>query len=235
MLTASFILSISSSLSSADTHSSWGFRMTNTSAKSIGIGSVGTSATPIRLTIFSTSGNSAFIMRSTFVVVSIVSLSELPGLSIVWNAISPSSSWGMNSPPILVNIKTVRANMATAIPTIHFPLFKVLTKSGSYFRCTQCTKRSPQDFFSVLGGFKNKADIIGTYVRQRNIAPIIANMNVSAIGLNILPSMPSRANMGKNTISIINCPKKAAFIIFFDALAAISSRFSLFKDFFFRI
>ena len=70
---------MSSSFVETVVHSLLGFRITKTSAKSIGIGSVGISATPILLTIFSTSGNFAFIICSTLVVVSIVSVSELPG------------------------------------------------------------------------------------------------------------------------------------------------------------
>ena len=34
------------------------------------------------------------------------------------------------------------------------------------------------------------------------------------MGLNILPSIPDKDNMGIKTIRIINCPKTAEFIIF---------------------
>ena len=73
---------MSSSLELAEVHSLFGFKITKISAISIGIGSVGISATPIRLTIFSTSGNFALTIFSIFVVVSIVSVNELPGFKI---------------------------------------------------------------------------------------------------------------------------------------------------------
>ena len=143
ILMASFIFSTSSSLLSADTHSSVGLRMTKTSAISIGIGSVGTSATPIRLRTVSTSGNSALTMRSILVVVSMVSESKLPGFKMAWKAMSPSSNCGMNSPPILVKTNMVTAKRASAIPTTIFPFESAFVSKGSYFLSIQCTNLSP--------------------------------------------------------------------------------------------
>ena len=54
---ASLNLSANSSLDSAETHSSLGFKEIITSLSSMDMGSVGTSAAPIRLTTCFTSGN----------------------------------------------------------------------------------------------------------------------------------------------------------------------------------
>ena len=45
------------------------------------------------------------------------------------------------------------------------------------------------------------------------IAPKTAKPKVNAIGRNILPSTPVKKRMGVNTMSMINWPKKAEFII----------------------
>ena len=52
----------------------------------------------------------------------------------------------------------------------------------------------------------------------------MANIKVSAIGLNIFPSTPCKARMGTKTIRMISCPKKAEFIILLEAVKAILSR-----------
>ena len=46
------------------------------------------------------------------------------------------------------------------------------------------------------------------------MAPTKAKLKVIAIGLNIFPSMPVNERIGIKTMSIINCPKIAEFIIF---------------------
>ena len=78
---ATLNLSANSSLVSADTHSSFGFNLMITSLSSIDIGSVGTSAAPIRLTTCSTSGN-FFNIFSILVVASIVLLKDVPVFNI---------------------------------------------------------------------------------------------------------------------------------------------------------
>ena len=75
---SSFILSANSSFDLADTHSLFGFIFTIMSLSSIDIGSVGTSAAPIRLTIWSTSGNLFSIVFSIKVVVSMVLARDVP-------------------------------------------------------------------------------------------------------------------------------------------------------------
>ena len=75
---ASLNLSASSSFDSAETHSPFGFSETITSLSSIDIGSVGTSAAPIRLTTWSTSGKLSSRIFSILVVVSMVLLREVP-------------------------------------------------------------------------------------------------------------------------------------------------------------
>ena len=44
---------------------------------------------------------------------------------------------------------------------------------------------------------KHKADTIGTYVNESINAPNMAKTTVCAIGLNIFPSTPTKANIGK--------------------------------------
>ena len=66
-------------------------------------------------------------------------------------------------------------------------------------------------------GFKKIDATTGTYVKHKSIAPNKAKLNVIAIGLNILPSIPDKDKIGIKTIKIINCPKTAEFIIL-DAL-----------------
>ena len=56
--------------------------------------------------------------------------------------------------------------------------------------------------------------IIGIYVKERIKAPTKAKATVCAIGLNILPSIPCKVNIGRYTIRIMICPKTALFIIF---------------------
>ena len=75
---AFFILSANSSLLEAETHSDLGFNFTMTSLSSIDIGSVGTSAAPILLTTWVTSGKFFRIICSILVVVAIVLESEVP-------------------------------------------------------------------------------------------------------------------------------------------------------------
>ena len=93
------------------------------SAISIGIGSVGISATPIRAVTVLISGKLSNRIVSIFLETLIDSDNELPGLMSACIARSPSSSWGTNSPPILEKIKpAIRSNTAAADKTISFSL-----------------------------------------------------------------------------------------------------------------
>ena len=78
ILSASLNLSANSSLLSALTHSSFGFSFMMTSLSSIDMGSVGTSAAPIRLTTWSTSGKFFKRIFSILVVISMVFPSDVP-------------------------------------------------------------------------------------------------------------------------------------------------------------
>ena len=59
----------------------------------------------------------------------------------------------------------------------------------------------------------NRAEAIGTHVRESIAAPISANDTTCAIGRNILPSIPTSAMMGIYTIRMMICPKVAELII----------------------
>ena len=51
------------------------------------------------------------------------------------------------------------------------------------------------------------------YVRDKMNAPRIAKLTVWAMGLNILPSMPTSANIGRYTIRIMISPNAAEVLI----------------------
>ena len=53
----------------------------------------------------------------------------------------------------------------------------------------------------------------GNQVKPKNMAPNKAKLNDSAIGRNIFPSTSPSERIGMNTMSMINCPKMAEFII----------------------
>ena len=71
-------LSANSSFEFAETHSPFGFSLIITSLSSIDIGSVGTSAAPIRETTCSTSGKLSNKICSICVVISTVFVNEVP-------------------------------------------------------------------------------------------------------------------------------------------------------------
>ncbi|MNL49962.1 hypothetical protein D3C87_1729380 [compost metagenome] len=84
------------------------------SLSSIDIGSVGTSAAPILLTTCSTSGKFFRIIFSILVVVAIVFDNEVPVFRTGWITKSPSSSVGINSPPMVANKTTDITNKPIA-------------------------------------------------------------------------------------------------------------------------
>ena len=115
---ASLNLLASSSLELADTHSFFEFKIIMTSLSSIDIGSVGTSAAPIRVTTCLTSGKLFSKICSILVVVSTVLLSDVPVFKTGCITKSPSSNVGTNSPPReikkgIVSNKTVTARLNT--------------------------------------------------------------------------------------------------------------------------
>ncbi len=103
---ASAILFANSSLLDAETHSDLSFRIIIKSPASTGIGSVGISPEPILETTCKTSGKLSKSIFSAFVVAFIVFESELPVITRVSTAKSPSSSVGINSPPKFLNTIT---------------------------------------------------------------------------------------------------------------------------------
>ena len=80
---------------------------------------------------------------------------------------------------------------------------------GLYPRYKVPMMRSAMVMSWLIFLFKNKADIIGTYVRDKIKAPKIAKLTVWAMGRNIFPSMPPSAIIGKYTIKMIITPKAA--------------------------
>ena len=93
------IRATSSSRVSALVHSDLGLSKIMTSAASMGMGSVGTSAVPILLTTCLTSGNFAMRRCSAWVVMRVISSRLLPVGIESCIAKSPSSRLGMNTLP----------------------------------------------------------------------------------------------------------------------------------------
>ena len=92
---------------------------------------MGISATPILEIIVFTSGNFVMIFCS-FLEASIDSERLLPGLISACIAISPSSNFGINSPPILLKINPATNNNATAPITTPALKRKAMDNSGLY-------------------------------------------------------------------------------------------------------
>src|SRR5687767_11074973 len=72
------------------------------------------------------------------------------------------------------------------------------------------------EIFLLCWGFllRKAALIMGTYVSESMNAPRMAKATVCAIGLNIFPSTPTSARMGRYTIRIMISPNAAEFLIF---------------------
>ncbi len=123
----SCIFSTNSAFVTAEVHLFVSFsKMIKQSAISIGIGSVGISATPILETIVITSGKLALIIFSTSFETFMDSDKELPGFIIICIAISPSSNFGINSPPIFENTKPALTNKIKAMAITVFLNFRAL-------------------------------------------------------------------------------------------------------------
>ena len=125
-LRASSIFAISSSFVFADVHSAFGFRAMSMSARSTGIGSVGISALPIRVTACFISGNCLRSIFSANVVVLIIWDREVPCDILNSAAKSPSSRFGRNSPPNFENRNKLPKKITTInemMPLLHTRLF----------------------------------------------------------------------------------------------------------------
>ena len=121
---------VNSSLVFPEVHSLLSFKIIIISAASIGIGSVGISDEPIFDTIIFISGNLTFNNFSAFVVVSISCESELPEAIIMWVAMSPSSKFGINSPPKFEKINNETANNPNETPIINPLISSAFSKIG---------------------------------------------------------------------------------------------------------
>ena len=124
--------SANSSLEFADTHWLLGLNLIITSLSSIDIGSVGTSAAPILETTCLTSGKLFSKICSILVVISAVLVNDVPVFNTGCITKSPSSNVGINSPPILVNAKTVTNSKPNDKPITAFLFFKANFITGSY-------------------------------------------------------------------------------------------------------
>ena len=159
---ASLNLSASSSLDSADVHSSLGFNTIITSLSSMDMGSVGTSAAPILVTTCLTSGNCSKRMLSISVVISTVLLRAVPVFNTGWITKSPSSKVGTNSPPMDIYKEMAIAKSTAAKPKTIFLLRRAQSIIGSYFLVNQCINRTEMFLSVVLEGFRNREDTTGT-------------------------------------------------------------------------
>ena len=167
------------------------------SPDSMGIGSSGISLVPILPITVITSGKSRCRIVAARCAVSIVAESELPVGRRISTAKSPSSSCGMNSEPIDRKTMTARPRAATdEVMTAHRQR-RARRRMGSYDQCRKAITRSARVTLVDSSLLRNRsAVIIGTYVVDRMKAPRTANITVSAIGRNILPSMPTSTRMG---------------------------------------
>ena len=126
------MLSMSSSLVFALVHSALGLSAIIMSALSTGIGSVGISALPILVTICFISGYFVLSNFSPIVVASVIWLRLVPCDMLNSAAKSPSSRFGMNSPPSFENAARLITNAHTA-PTISSrSCFIAQERTGSY-------------------------------------------------------------------------------------------------------
>ncbi len=131
----SSIRSMSSGAVRAEVHSAFGFSATMMSARSTGMGSVGISALPMRLTTCFTSGKRARSNFSACVVVATICEREVPCAMLISTAKSPSSRLGMNSPPRYLNPTTLTQNRATVAVMMSLFCRKARRSKGAYHCC----------------------------------------------------------------------------------------------------
>ena len=196
-LRASSIFSISSSLVFADVHWAFGIKDMSMSARSTGMGSVGISELPMRVTACFTSGNCAFSIFSACMVLSTICESDVPCAMLISAAKSPSSRLGMNSPPNLLKTSRLIAN-STTIEAISVLLqLRLFVMTGRYHPLSFSMRRSDRLRLCVLSLLRNNALAIGTYVSDRMNAPSMAKKMVIAMGRNIFPSIPASVSKGR--------------------------------------
>ncbi len=145
-----FICSTSSSRVLALVHSSFGLSRIITSASSIDMGSVGTSAVPIFETMWFTSGKLSSRSFSTAVDAATVVSRLLPGGTANCMARSPSSRSGRNTEPIVEIRQMEIKRMSAAAGMAILPKRKFRDSQPAY--CTRSVSiiRSPKVFFSKL-------------------------------------------------------------------------------------
>ncbi len=147
------------------------------------------SATPMRAQTVFISGNSLSSRRSTSSSRLMVSLSALPGRKNVCMAMSPSSSSGMNSPPIRLNVSPVSKSRPKAAISTPFLWRREKASIGWYtllyihsisraLPLSRAISIRARRLLDIFAGIMSREDITGTYVRQRMMAPISAKEKV---------------------------------------------------------
>ena len=131
----SSIFSISSAVVSAEVHSAFGLSATMMSALSTGIGSVGISALPMRLTTCLISGYSAFRSFSALEQLSTICESDVPCDMVISTAKSPSSRLGINSPPRKWKATALMHKSETAPVITSLYRAKTHSRTGRYQPC----------------------------------------------------------------------------------------------------
>ena len=157
-----------------------------------GIGSEAISAVPVRVKTRATSGWAERTF-STSNCMAWLSSSEIEGTRLAWTSRSPSSSVGANSRPRAKKATTPRASASAAPPATALGRATAARRTGS--------KRVRTAFMALVspcpfGSRTARAVRAGTKVRDSTKAPARANITVAAIGVNILPSTPSKVSSG---------------------------------------
>ena len=145
-LKVSSIFSISSGVVLAEVHSAFGFSAIMMSARSTGIGSVGISALPIRLTTCLISGYSFLSSFSVLLQLSTICDNEVPCDILISTAKSPSSRLGMNSPPRYLKPTILTQKRATAPVMTSLLRAKTQSRTGRYHACNFSITRSENVF-----------------------------------------------------------------------------------------
>ena len=128
-LIASSIFSESSACVLALVHSLLGLSCIIMSPRSIGMGSVGISELPMRVTTCFTSGKRFFSIFSASVVLAIILDRLVPCFMLTSAQRSPSSKLGINSPPMREKINKATASRAIPVATMAL-LYLRLTRSN---------------------------------------------------------------------------------------------------------
>src|SRR5690625_3282893 len=159
-------------------HSLCGFNVTKLSATLGGMGSVATSAVPIRAKSLSTSGN-ALILCSRISCISTACSRPVPGIRIACSAMSPSFNCGMNSEPRVVANHKQHATNTVAKPTTTQRNFRASLSSGweADFALLMMMLS-----VSLILPFINTATAAGNTVNESTMADNKAITTVAAIG-----------------------------------------------------